>query len=371
MKNHLIYLLKTKVLYIFIVCLLIWFFHQAMSVSEAFRHFYLFGFYPGFSRFWRLLTGWIPFSIGDIIYTVVAVWLVIGLIHFIKYIFRWRKYPFAWLKTLLRFMLIMVAAYGIFLIFWGANYRYERLYMTTGLHGIKYNEEELIQLCKVLSSRLNQVHYQLAASDTLPIKNYLSFSEIKEKVSANYDRISKKRPYLTYIHPSLKPSMFGYIMNYAGITGYFNPFTGEGQVNTTPMPAGLPFTGCHEVAHQLGYAAENSANLIGYLVAATSPNPYFQYSANFVMFLYAINVMSFTRPKEANQLWKTLITPGVKKDYDAYFAFYDRFQTRLKPVLNSAYDQYLRANEQERGIRSYDDVVSLLLDYYRRNGELP
>lgn len=371
MKNHLIFLIKTKVLYIFLAGLAIWLFLKAISGIEAFRHFYLVVFYPHFSAFWRLLTAWFPFSIGDIIYILAAVWLATGFIHFIKYIFRWRKYPFLWLKTLLRFILIVVISYGIFLMFWGINYRYNRLYTTTGLHRIKYEDEELTQLCKILASRLNQVHHELAGSDTLPIKHYLSFAEIREKVPLNYDRISKKLPYLIYKNPNLKPSMFGYLMNYAGITGYFNPFTGEGQVNTTPMPAGLPFTGCHEVAHQLGYAAENSANLIGYLVAATSSDPYFQYSAHFVMFLYAINVMSFTKPEEANNLWKTLISPGVKKDYNEYFTFYDRFQTRLRPVLNNAYDQYLRANEQQRGIRSYDDVVSLLLDYYRKNGKVP
>ena len=50
-----------------------------------------------------------------------------------------------------------------------------------------------------------------------------------------------------------------------GFSGYLNPFTNEAQVDILIPKYQLPTTASHEVAHQLGYAAENEANFIGIL----------------------------------------------------------------------------------------------------------
>jgi hypothetical protein len=305
------------------------------------------------------------------LYVLAGAWLLIGIGRFIRDLVHLRRRKLAWLNTLLRFVLILVCTYGIFILFWGMNYRYDRLDGEFNIQPQQFSTPDLTRLCDTLAVRTNGEHLLLAGNDTLPVTHFLSFSQIKAKVPGNYRRISRTQPALTYSFPSLKPSMFGYLMNYAGITGYFNPFTGEGQVNTTPMPVGLPFTACHEVAHQLGFAAEDDANFIGYLVAATSRDPHFRYAANFEMFLYGINALSLREPEVADSLFDTLITKGVRKDYEAVFAFYARFRTPIKPVLNDFYDQYLKANEQAKGIRSYNEVISLLISYVHRYGKLP
>lgn len=361
----------TKVLYIFGVCIIIAVFQISIGISPVFRHFYLFTYYPSFSSTWRLLTGWCPFSIGDIIYILATAWLISGVVRFIINIVQCRKRKLAWLNTLVRFILIIVIAYGIFITFWGINYRYDRLQRDFKISTQHYPAYMLIKLCDTLAVRANKQHLILAGNDSLPVRHYLTFRQIKKEVPISYARIAKIFPQLDYRHPSIKPSMFGYLMNYPGVTGYYNPFTGEAQVNTTPFPAGLPFTACHEVAHQLGFAAEEDANFIGYLVASTSPDPHFRYAANFEMFLYGINVLSWRRPHLADSLWETLISPGVRKDYEAYFEFYERFKTSFRPVLNDMYDQYLKANAQSKGIRSYDEVISLLINYIQKNGKLP
>lgn len=318
-----------------------------------------------------MLTGWCPFSLGDMLYVLAAIWLILGIIRLIRYLVYRKRYGLAWLHALLTFVMILVSVYGIFLVFWGFNYRYNRLQGVFGLSPEPYSTSQLIRLCDSLAARTNADHLALTGSDTVATTAFLSFTQIKKDVPVNYRRIAGSVPGLHYRFPSLKPSMFGYLMNYASVTGYFNPFSGEAQVNTTPMPLSLPFTACHEVAHQLGFAKEDDANFVGYLVAATSPDLHFRYAANFEMFLYGINVLSFRKPKMADSLWTTLITRGVQKDYDADFAFYDRFRTSIRPVLNNVYDQYLKANEQTKGIRSYGEVVAILINYVQQKGGLP
>jgi len=65
----------------------------------------------------------------------------------------------------------------------------------------------------------------------------------------------------------VKATLFNLLADYVGFTGYFNPFTAEGQVRTDMPGLELPFVACHETAHMLGFASESEANLIGYLVA--------------------------------------------------------------------------------------------------------
>ncbi len=56
--------------------------------------------------------------------------------------------------------------------------------------------------------------------------------------------------------------------NYLGFTGYYNPFTGEAQVNTTVPQFLLPNIALHEMGHQIGYAKEDEANFSAYLAAS-------------------------------------------------------------------------------------------------------
>lgn len=361
----------TKIIYIFCVGLLIFLLQKSVASFPAVRQFYLFTVYPALGNVCRILTGWCPFSIGDVLYVLAFAWLLIGFFQFITMLVRWKRDKTAWLRQALRFVLIVTSAYGIFLFLWGLNYRYDRLQADFGIHENNFSLTELVSLCNTLASRTNHAHHLLTGNDSVPTQHFLTFREIKKKVPDYYLHAASKFQGLDYVNPSLKPSMFGYMMNYAGITGYFNPFTGEGQVNTTPIPVGLPFTACHEVAHQLGFAKEDDANFIGYLVAASAPDVHFRYAANFEMFLYGINVLSFNHPALADSLWGRLLTPGVRKDYEADFEFYERFKTSVRPVINDFYDQYLKANEQIKGIKSYNQVVALLIDYVRKKGELP
>ena len=93
-----------------------------------------------------------------------------------------------------------------------------------------------------------------------------------------YRYAAREHPALLYFYPSVKFSFYGYLANYLGFSGYYNPFTGEAQVNTTVPRFVQPFTTCHEIGHQLGYAKEKEANFCGFLATKSSPDPAFRYS---------------------------------------------------------------------------------------------
>ncbi len=80
-----------------------------------------------------------------------------------------------------------------------------------------------------------------------------------------YDSLAIAEPQFAYRVRSVKASLFSYPGLYIGFAGYYNPFTGEAQVNMLDPDFRLPYTTCHEMGHQLGYAKENEANFIGFL----------------------------------------------------------------------------------------------------------
>src|SRR5207248_3994546 len=117
---------------------------------------------------------------------------------------------------------------------------------------------------------------------------YISKPYLFDKGKASYASANYDLPFLKYSFPSVKPSIFSYLGDYLGYTGYYNPFTGEAQVNTTVPIFVQPFTCTHEIGHQLGYAKEMEANFVGYLAASNSSDPVMQYSVYFDIYIYAI-----------------------------------------------------------------------------------
>src|SRR5690242_860451 len=188
--------IRTKVLYISGVCLFSALFQLLIAWLPGVRHFYLSGFYPVFSRLWRTLTGWCPFSVGDILYILASLWLITGVVRLVRDLLRVKRRKWAWLNTLLRFVLIVIIAYTVFMVFWGMNYRYDRLYTDLKVRARPFYTSQIIHLCDTLADRLDRQHRLLAGNDSLPVTDFLTFSEIRARVPVNYSRISHKWPSL-------------------------------------------------------------------------------------------------------------------------------------------------------------------------------
>jgi len=163
--------------------------------------------------------------------------------------------------------------------------------------------------------------------------------------------------------------MFGLFGNYFGFTGYYNPFTGEAQVNTLVPKFMLPYTTCHEIAHQIGYAKEEEANFVGYLAATSSTDTLFHYSAYLDLFVYANRQLFFVDSVAAKDFAKQLI-PEVKADIKEWREFLRRYKNPLEPVIRWAYGNYLRANQQPKGMTSYDEVIADLIAFYKKYGRI-
>ncbi|OMP77261.1 DUF3810 domain-containing protein [[Flexibacter] sp. ATCC 35208] len=331
-----------------------------LAFSHHFEGWYFHRFYFWISNLLRVALGSILFSVGDVIY---AAWVITGSIYLLKLCYKLIKTQ--WKESFLYFLKgisAVLTLYLAFLVLWGFNYDRYSLEKDMQLQVNEYGTEQLYKLADTLLQQVNANRIEMG--DTLnATRPGADSAQLFQRAVVAYDQAAKQWPVLKYTHPCLKTSLYGTWMNYMNVGGYLNPFTGEAQVNVTTPGFLHPFTICHEVAHQLGYGAEEEANFIGYLVAGHAKDVRFRYAANFEMFMYSIRQLRWQDTTMAKNLWQKAV-PGVHEDYHQLKNFYRRYSSPVDDYTSMIYDQYLKANKQEKGIRSYSEVVGWLVAYF-------
>ena len=328
------------------------------------ERYYSRGLYPILARLQRILFGWIPFSIGDVLYLTVIVVLVWRLIRLIRALVR-RDAGRGWfLLFLRRTLFVFLWVYVLFNGLWGLNYDRPGVASQLHLQVRPYSTAELDHLIVLLIGEMNGLD---SAAKTERAR-YSQMATLRNGATVAYDTLSVQDPRFAYRSPSVKASLFSYPGAYIGFAGYYNPFSGESQVNTYNPLFTQPYTTCHEMGHQLGYAKENEANFVGFLAASASPDPAFRYSVYFDLFLYAVREMS-VRDSTLIRTYRDSLAPGVREDLRELQRFSRKYANPMEPVIWRLYGKYLRANRQPHGITTYTEVTAWLIAYIRQYGD--
>ncbi|MBD0366595.1 MAG: DUF3810 domain-containing protein [Flavisolibacter sp.] len=358
--QHHLYRYRSIILLLFIVLCI-----HLFSLNSAWvERYYTYSVYPVIERTLRLLFGWLPFSIGDVLYFSAGVYLIVKGVKF--FVLLRKRVPFKFLlwtffRKLIRLLLVV---YILFNLLWGLNYSRQGIDHQLGLSVTRYSVSELSDLASAIQQRLNTYAAVVDSLERIHLgKNRIIFSEAR----ATYQKAQQFYPYLTYTVPSIKPSLYSDIGHYFGFTGYYNPFTGEAQVKTSIPNFLKPFVVTHEIAHQLGYAKENEANFVAFLSSRTSGNNEVIYSAYFEMYLYAMSELKRKDSVLANQMIQHL-HPQVKRDEAAYRKYLLQTRNPVEPYISLFYDQYLKWNRQPKGVRTYNEVIAWLIAYMKKNG---
>ncbi|TNJ45682.1 DUF3810 domain-containing protein [Tamlana fucoidanivorans] len=323
---------------------------------EFIEQYYSNGIYPLISKLFRFTLGWLPFSFGDIIYSCAII-----------YIIRWFYINRKRLKYDLKNWLIDIVAalailYGAFHILWGLNYY--RLPLHKSLHLEKdYTTEQLIEVTRKLITEANNLHLSITKNDTIKVILPFTKHEILDLIPHGYDNLQTAFPHLKYHPRSIKKSLFSYPLTYMGFSGYLNPFTNEAQVDAIIPIYKFPTTAAHEVAHQLGYAAENEANFIACLSSINHDNIYFKYTGYTFGLRFCLNEI-YRRDEDAyNEIVQT-VNKGILKNYEEVRSFWETHQNPTEPFFKVFYNNFLKANRQSKGLQSYNYVVALLVNYF-------
>ncbi|NNL01706.1 MAG: DUF3810 domain-containing protein [Eudoraea sp.] len=328
------------------------------SYPELIENYYSKGLYPFISKLYRLVFGWLPFSMGDLIYAILIIFAIC-------YIIANRNRIIKNLKLFFRdIAMILSVAYFTFHIMWGFNYYRIPLSQQLGLKD-SYTNNELIIFTEKLIERTNELQYKITSDTSQIVKIPYSQKEIMQKTLEGYSELETKFALFSYKNPSLKKSTFSTALTYMGYGGYLNPFTNEAQVNAKIPNFRFPVITGHEIGHQIGYSAENEVNFIGYIVTAHNKDLYFNYSASAYALSYSLSEIKLKDETKFHELYSRL-NRGVQKNYEELNKFWMGYQNPLEPIFKAIFNSFLKANNQEQGIKSYGQIVALLVTYHMK-----
>ena len=323
---------------------------------ELVEKYYSEGIYPIISTFLRTLFGWVPFSMGDVFYTILVISVIRYLYINVKSI---RKEPKRFLRHIGMFLSL---AYFFFYLFWGMNYY--RLPINEKLNfKAEYTTEDLVDFTYNLANATNYIHYAITKDHTQPVKVPYSTKEIYQKTLESYETAAKVFPNFEYKIPSIKSSLYSLPLTYMGYGGYINPFTNEAQVNAIAPSLRLPSISAHEIGHQLGYSSESATNFIGLLITRSNTDIYFKYAAHSHALAYCLSDLR-TKDEKAYNTILSKLSIGIKKNYQELNAFWAKYENPTEPIFKAMFDTFLKANNQQQGIQSYNAVVGLLVNSY-------
>ncbi|WP_299013480.1 DUF3810 domain-containing protein [uncultured Polaribacter sp.] len=330
---------------------------MAASNPDFVERYYSNGIYPYIAKFLRILLGWLPFSFGDVL-------LAFLLFIFLRFLYRIVKNKFKnCVPKFIHFFAVLSVIYGCFYLFWGLNYYRKTLAENLNYQQKKYTTAQLQKVTESIAKQLNIYQFKITKNDSLKVINKYSPKEMYNLALNGYQNLEKDIPQLKYTHKSVKSSLMSLLQSYNGTSGYLNPLTGEAQVNDRIPKTSYPTTVCHEMAHQIGFAAENEANFVGFLAANYNNDVFFKYASYRMAFLYCYSELRKRNPEMA----KTVIAKvnkGILKDFSASSQFWQAYKNPFEPLVKKGYNAYLKANKQDKGIASYNYVVDLLITYF-------
>ena len=275
----------------------------------------------------------INIPVGEILYII----LIVIFIYLVYRVFSFR------LNDSVNLLAFISIVYFIFYSFWGLNYFKTSISNELNIKK-NYEFEELDNTLNFIIIKINQ------EVPLLQDFNELDFFEITSMTDLN-------------VKQSLAPT---YLL-FQTVSGHFIPFTSESVINFDIPKIDLPVVIFHEYAHQMGYADEAEASFIGFMKAVESNNANVRYSGYFNALLNLLNEINKNHKEELED-YTSKLNERVISDINYYMEFWSKYSNNyFDKVQKYIYDLYLKSNNQEAGIMTYNKVSNFIIDYYLRD----
>jgi len=255
------------------------------------------------------------------------------------------------------FLLVDTAVLGAilyvwFLVTWGLNYQRDPLRVQLDFSEARITQEALKELAVRNVESLNAMHDRAHAA------GWPELNETPDVLRPAFVRAQRDLAMEWTAEPGRpKRTLLNFYFTRVSIDGMTDPFFLETLANQTLLPYERPATIAHEWSHLAGFADESEANFVGWLVCMRGPVPV-QYSGWLALYGTVINAL----PRADREEIVRQLQPGPRADLEAIS---ERVRRQAIPAASRAgyalYDRFLKANRVESGIRSYGEVVRLLL----------
>lgn len=310
------------------------------------------------------LTGWLPFSVGELLLAAILVGtpVLLGC----RLVALARRRPGA-KGRLLRSLASLGAGTGVLALLYvlccGFGYYRVPFAQQAGFVTAPASAQELAGLCNALADRAIDLSAQVPRDEN-GVMELGSFRQAGQNAREAMTALSRQYPVLEAYYPNPKPVAASRLMSHCNITGIYSPFTVEANVNRDVCAYEIPAVICHELSHLSGMMREDEANFIAYLAGSRSDDPSLAYSSVMLALAYSVNAL-YGADFDAYVAVMERYSEGMRADVLAARAYWRQFEGKVAQVATSMNNSYLQANAQQDGVRSYGRMVDLLLAQYR------
>jgi Protein of unknown function (DUF3810) len=334
------------------------------------------GIYYYIQRGLSFINNFIPFSIGEIFFLGLGFYFFSWLLWYMRRVFRqesrlWDVTKLFWLQMFWTFSVLFV----LFLLLWGLNFQRREISEAAKLERPPVRTDELQVVGARIVNLINNSYnsFETAVSDQNNTgASRLPYTDLV--LLKNLENAFQKTGMLGTAGQSgvanPKPLILSSVASMLGIDGIYMPFTGEATYNKQ-LPANiLPFVLAHQKAHQRGYAREDEANFVAYVVCTNAEDPYIRYSGH----LHSVKVLKVLEQSNIERYTESL-GAGPSADLGERVKFWEQAKNpTFADLVNQGLGAYLRVNRVPRGNKSSDDDIPLIINYLIKNrppGDVP
>jgi len=310
------------------------------------------------------LTGIIPLSFWELSLIALVILVPVILVRTVIRCIKTRSF-LPGLRLLAFAAMLFSIWFFLSTVLWNLNYERKPFAELAGLDVRPSSVDELAELCQWLIENTNKLREEVEEDENGIMKLPGGFEWVRTRAQLGYDVAAREYPFLQGKYGKPKRVLFSRVMSHTNIIGLYCVLTGEANIDTDIPEMEIPSTVMHEMAHQHGFAREDEANYISWLVCMSHPDPAFRYSGSVLALQYAMNALYSVDPDKYFELAKTYST-DVYNDFRNQQTYWKQFQGTAKKIANQMNDTYLKLNGQTDGVQSYGRMVDLLLAERRK-----
>lgn len=330
--------------------------HLAFRMSQGLSDFFNFG--PSFyiRALFSLINSPLPFSISETVILFMPLFTLGAPVVAVIYKDRASDVLFALLTML-------AVLYSTFVLAFAPAYTSSSAYELFELKNDSATTAELEEATRMLTEEINELSRTLDFTYGSFSKMGYDLDALQAKLSESYSSLNETYPFIKNFKSRLKPIALSEALTYTHISGIYSYYTGEANINTNFPDYTLPYTSAHEMAHARGFARENEANFIAFLVCENSNDSYINYSGKLNMLEYMLNAIATDDP---DFCMKTLSSLDIKVfcELVSYSTFFEPYrQSTASTVASAVNDTVLKSHGVKEGERSYGLVIDLAVAY--------
>jgi hypothetical protein len=316
-------------------------------------------------------TGIFPFSVVELLIVGYVTSTLVFMVRAIVSLLRRRRSPTNVLRSTALVVLRDVGAI-VFLFYavWGFNYARPPLSERLGWPEFAPPDSaELLTIAEESIRNVNAAYLALHGTEDVghptPVPDLVALNGAIDEGYARATELLELPASIGWRYGPVKRPFLSLLLARFGIAGVYSPWTGESHVVPQPMVY-RAYTMGHEKAHQRGVNPELEASFLGYVATSLAPDSLARYSAAF----YAHGrLLRLLRGDDQRRL-SAMRLSGVERDRQDLNEWWEQYEGPAEAVGTAINDRFLRTNRVAGGVRNYNLVVRLLIDFYRQTGSL-